>query len=126
MINCIFALKKQMDIELLRELCISFPNATEDMPFGENYLVFRIYGKIFALTDLNAIPACVSLKCEPQYAEELREQYHEITAGYHLNKKHWNTILIGNFSQEFLKNLIEHSYEQVLKKIPKKYLSNQS
>ena len=91
------------------------------MPFGEDVLVFRICNRIFALTNLNQIPVNVSLKCDPERAIELREQYPEqIVAGYHLNKKHWNTVLLESLPPALIKEMIQHSYDQVLAKVPKK------
>ena len=82
-----------MNLEELREYCLSLSHVTEDMPFGEDILVFRICNRIFALTSLESVPLRVSLKCDPERAIELREQYPDkIVAGYHLNKKHWNTV----------------------------------
>lgn len=109
-----------MNLEDLRNYCLSMPYATEDMPFGQDFLVFRLAGKIFVLTNLNDTPPFVNLKCDPTYAEELREKYPQITTGYHMNKKHWNTIFIENFPEKILQNLIKHSYDEVLKKLSKK------
>ncbi len=110
-----------MDIEQLREYCLSLDKATEDMPFGEDFLVFRIHNKIFALTNLNRVPMSVSLKCEPERAIALREEYPEhIVPGYHLNKKHWNTVQIEHVPDSLIKEMIKHSYNEVLKGVPKK------
>ena len=110
-----------MNLEELREYCLSLPYVTEDMPFGEDVLVFRICNRIFVLTNLESVPLRVSLKCNPERAIELREQYPEqIIAGYHLNKKHWNTVLLEGLSLSLIKEMIQHSYEQVLSKVPKK------
>jgi hypothetical protein len=110
-----------MNLEELREYCLSLPHVTEDMPFGEDILVFRICNRIFVLTSLDTIPLRVSLKCNPERAIELREQYPDkIVAGYHLNKKHWNTVLLEGLSLSLIKEMIQHSYEQVLSKVPKK------
>ncbi|MDO4880643.1 MAG: MmcQ/YjbR family DNA-binding protein [Capnocytophaga sp.] len=110
-----------MNIEQLRDFCLALPFATEDMPFGEDFLVFRIANRIFALTNLNRFPVSVSLKCDPERAVELREQYPEkIVAGYHLNKKHWNTVLLESLPNTLIEEMIQHSYQQVLAKVPKK------
>ena len=110
-----------MNLEELREYCLSLPHVTEDMPFGEDILVFRICNRIFALTGLETLPLRVSLKCDPERAIELREQYpNKITAGYHLNKKHWNTVLLESLPEVLIKEMIQHSYNQVLAKVPKK------
>ena len=110
-----------MNLEELREYCLSLPHTTEDMPFGEDFLVFRICNRIFALTNLERIPVSVSLKCDPERAIELREQYPDkIVAGYHLNKKHWNTVSLEELPLPLIKEMIQHSYDQVLAKVPKK------
>ena len=110
-----------MNLEELREYCLSLPHVTEDMPFGEDILVFRICNRIFVLTSLESVPLRVSLKCDPERAIELREQYPDkIIAGYHLNKKHWNTVLLEGLPLTLIKEMIQHSYDQVLAKVPKK------
>ncbi|EFS97204.1 hypothetical protein HMPREF1977_1534 [Capnocytophaga ochracea F0287] len=106
-----------MNIETFRDFCLTLPHATEDMPFGENFLVFRMANRIFALINLNRVPMSVSLKCEPERAVELREQYPDkIVAGYHLNKKHWNTVLLESLPEVLIKEMVQHSYDQVLAK----------
>ena len=108
-----------MNIETLRDFCLTLPHTTEDMPFGEDILVFRICNRIFALTNLEHMS--VSLKCEPERAVELREEYPDkIVAGYHLNKKHWNTVLLESLPEALIKEMVQHSYNQVLAKVPKK------
>ena len=110
-----------MNIETFRDFCLTLPHTTEDMPFGEDFLVFRICNRIFALTNLEHIPVSVSLKCEPERAVELREQYPDkIVAGYHLNKKHWNTVLLESLPEVLIKEMVQHSYNQVLAKVTKK------
>jgi len=110
-----------MNLETFRDFCLSLPHTTEDMPFGEDILAFRICGRIFVLTNLESVPLRASLKCNPERALELREQYPEkIVAGYHLNKKHWNTILLENLPEVLIKEMVQHSYNQVLAKVPKK------
>ena len=109
-----------MDLELFREYCLSKPGATEDMPFGEGVLVFRVGGKMFALAPLDAIPATANLKCDPDLALELRDRYEQITPGYHMNKKHWNTVEIeSGIPIRELRTMIDHSYELVTKSLPK-------
>nr|WP_314786116.1 MmcQ/YjbR family DNA-binding protein [uncultured Capnocytophaga sp.] len=106
-----------MNIETFRDFCLTLPHTTEDMPFGENFLVFRIANRIFALMNLNRVPMSVSLKCEPERAIELREEYPDkIVAGYHLNKKHWNTLLLESLPEVLIKEMVQHSYDQVLAK----------
>jgi predicted DNA-binding protein (MmcQ/YjbR family) len=110
-----------MNIEELREYCLSKPNVTEDTPFDETTLAFKIGGKIFALTNIKSLPTRVNLKCEPQRAIELREKYPDvIIPGYHMNKKHWNTIYIEEMTNESMSELIDHSYELVFNSLTKK------
>jgi predicted DNA-binding protein (MmcQ/YjbR family) len=116
-----------MDIEHYRELCLSLPHVTEDMPFDENVLVFRIGGKIFTLLDINDFES-VNLKCDPERAIELREQHAGIQPGYHMNKKHWNTVRTdGSVDDRLIVELVKHSYDLVFKSLPlskRKELSN--
>ncbi|MDR3273493.1 MAG: MmcQ/YjbR family DNA-binding protein [Flavobacteriaceae bacterium] len=108
-----------MNIEEFREFCLSLPAVTECFPFDDETLVFKVLGKMFALTGLNSEIFSVSLKCNPDYALELREKYPEIiVAGHHLNKKHWNTVNFEkNLFDNFLIKLIQHSYDEVVKKM---------
>lgn len=109
-----------MDIETVRDYCLSLPLVTEDFPFDETTLVFRIGGKIFAMMDLERTEWFV-LKCAPEYAIELRERYPEIAPAWHMNKKHWNQLnLFGSLPDELVCSLICHSYNEVVKKIPKR------
>lgn len=109
-----------MNIEDIREYCLAKPHTDEAFPFGETTLVFRLMGKIFACLDLER-PNLVVLKCEPDYALELRDQYSGIEGAWHWNKKHWNQIYFDRDVPEVLiRSLIDHSYEQVFKKIPHK------
>lgn len=108
-----------MNIESIRDYCLSLPLATEDFPFDETTLAFRIGGRIFAMIDLENT-AWFVLKCEPDYALELRERYREITGAWHMNKRHWNQIdLFGALTDTLVKQLIRHSYNEVVKKMPK-------
>jgi predicted DNA-binding protein (MmcQ/YjbR family) len=110
-----------MNVESLREYCLSKKGVTESFPFDETTLVFKVGGKMFALTALDKPELSVNLKCNPEWAVELREQYENITPGYHMNKKHWNTVLVkSTFSDELTKKLIDHSYALVVKSLPKK------
>lgn len=105
-----------MNIEQFRTYCLSKPGASEDFPFDETTLCFRVAGKIFAITDLQAERLSVNLKCEPAYALELRERYDEVQPGWHMNKKHWNTVdFEGSIGAPLLRALIDHSYEQVVR-----------
>lgn len=114
-----------MNIEELREYCLSKPGVTEEFPFDEDTLVFKVKGKMFALTGLNDIEHMVNLKCDPDYATELREQYpNEVLPGYHMNKKHWNTVAYsGGLKNDFVKRLVDHSYELVVNSLPGKLKS---
>jgi predicted DNA-binding protein (MmcQ/YjbR family) len=105
-----------MDIEQLREYCLSRPAVEEALPFGPDTLVFKVGGKIFLLTSLDTYPLQFNVKCNPELAIDLREQYPCIIPGYHMNKKHWNTILIdGTLSLQQLRQFIDHSYDLVNK-----------
>lgn len=107
-----------MNIEELRTYCLSKPRVTEHMPFGDNALVFKVMDKMFALTNLEG-ELKVSLKCDPELAVELREQYPEVTPAYHFNKKHWNTVLInGSVDRKTICEWIDNSYDLVVKKLP--------
>jgi predicted DNA-binding protein (MmcQ/YjbR family) len=109
-----------MDIEKLREYCLSKKFATEDFPFDESTLAFRIKGKMFCIVDADN-PASINLKCDPERALELREEYGEIIPGFHMNKRHWNTVDInGTLKDSFIFELIDHSYDLVVRTLPKK------
>ncbi len=109
-----------MDLAKFREYCLSKVAATESMPFGEGVLVFKVAGKMFALAALDEIPATVNLKCDPDLALELRYQYEQVQPGYHMNKKHWNTVEIGTGVPEAeLRKMIDHSYDLVVRALPK-------
>ena len=102
-----------MNIEALREYCISKENATESFPFGDDTLVFKINGKIFALINLDG-DLSINLKCEPALALELRERHPSVTPGYHMNKKHWNTVVLdGSVPDKEILSWIDHSYDLV-------------
>ncbi len=110
-----------MDLETFREYCLSKAKATESTPFGEDVLVFKVGSKIFALASLDEIPARVNLKCDPDRALELRDRFEEVQPGYHMNKKHWNTVIIeGAVPVRDLKAMIDHSYELVVSSLPRK------
>jgi predicted DNA-binding protein (MmcQ/YjbR family) len=102
-----------MNIETLREHCISKNGATESFPFGEDTLVFKADGKIFALVNLDG-DLSINLKCDPAFAIDLRERYSSVIPGYHMNKKHWNTIILdGTVPDKEVFSWIDHSYELV-------------
>ena len=106
-----------MDIEELRDFALSLKDSTEGFPFGEDTLVFKVNGKVFLLASLDSSPLSFNVKCDPDEAVELREQYASVLPGYHMNKKHWNTILIdGTLTKKQLQEFIEDSYNLVLKK----------
>jgi predicted DNA-binding protein (MmcQ/YjbR family) len=109
-----------MNIEEFREYCLSKKGTSEDTPFGPDTLVFRVLGKIFILTSLDQPEFRANMKCEPNYAIELREKHDFIIPGYHMNKAHWNTVNIEKAGKVLAKSLIDHSYEQVLKGFSKK------
>lgn len=109
-----------MDIEQFREYCFGKKGVTEDFPFDEVTLCIRVMGKIFAITGLDSERFSVNLKCEPDFALELRERHPEVQPGWHMNKKHWNTVdFEGTLDERTLRHLIDHSYEQVVKTLKK-------
>ena len=109
-----------MNIESVRDYCLSLPMATEDFPFDETTLVFRVFGKIFAMVDLDDTEWFV-LKCDPDYALELRDRHTELAPAYHMNKKPWNQLnLFGMLPDELVQSLIRHSYNLVVSKLPRK------
>ena len=113
-----------MNLETFYEYCLSKKGVTEHFPFDEETLVFKVGGKMFALSSLNqwekATPS-VNLKCKPEYAEELRAQYDDIKPGWHMSKIHWNTIEINrDVPDSLIKDLIDHSYDLVFKSLTKK------
>jgi len=109
-----------MDLADFREYCMGKPNATEGTPFGETVLVFKVGGKMFALASLAEIPPRVNLKCDPDLALELRDRYAQVRPGYHMNKKHWNTVEIDQgIPNAELRKMIDHSYDLVIKNLPK-------
>ncbi len=108
-----------MNIEQIREYCLSLQGVTEDMPFGEDTLVFRVMNKIFALVNLDG-ETRINLKCEPSRAISLREEFSAIIPGYHMNKKHWNTLIMnGIIKEDLVSDLINHSYELIIESLPK-------
>lgn len=114
-----------MDIEQLYQYCLGKKGVIEDFPFDEDTLVFKVLGKMFLLVSLKSWEsghASINLKADPDYSEELRAIYESIQPGFHMNKKHWNTIKIheGELSQKFILELIDHSYDMVVKSMPKK------
>jgi len=109
-----------MDLAAFREYCLTKPRATEETPFGPDALVFKVGGKIFALAALDEVPPRVNLKCSPDLALDLRDRYEQVTPGYHMNKKHWNTVEIQSGIPDIeLQEWIDHSYELVTRSLPK-------
>ncbi|MEX2345165.1 MAG: MmcQ/YjbR family DNA-binding protein [Balneolaceae bacterium] len=109
-----------MNIEQYRNFCLSFPGTTEEFPFDENMLVFKVLGKMFSLCDVDEFSS-INLKCDPVKAIELRELHPEIKPGYHMNKKHWNTVVMdSNLPNDLIKEWITDSYNLVVAKLPKK------
>ena len=110
-----------MNIESLQTYCLSKPAAEETLPFGPDTLVYKVMGKVFLLCGLDADPLRFNVKCDPDLAIELREEYTCVQPGWHMNKKHWNTIIVdGTAPAKKLKEWIDHSYELVVKSLPKK------
>jgi predicted DNA-binding protein (MmcQ/YjbR family) len=100
--------------------CGAKPGSAEDYPFGDQAAVFKVAGKMFALVTLGPAPGSVSLKCDPDLAASLRRRYAAITAGYHLNKRHWNTVTLNNsVPDDEVLDLIHHSYELVVARLPR-------
>jgi predicted DNA-binding protein (MmcQ/YjbR family) len=114
MLHCV------VDLAAVREYCLSKSGATESAPFGEDTIVFKVGGKIFALASLDDVPARANLKCDPDLALELRDRYEQVRPGYHMNKKHWNTVEVeGGIPEVELRKMIDHSYELVVNSLPK-------
>ncbi len=104
----------------LRSHCLSFPGADETFPFGPENSVFKVAGKIFAISRLDAEPLRVSLKCEPGLAAQLRESHGAVQPGYHLNKRHWNTVTIdGTMPDELIRDMVEDSYDLIVSRLPR-------
>jgi predicted DNA-binding protein (MmcQ/YjbR family) len=115
-----------MDAAEFREYCLTKAGASEGTPFGPDVLVFKVGGKMFALAALDEVPTTVNLKCNPDLALDLRDRYEQIKPGYHMNKKHWNTIEIeGDIPAIELRRMIDHSYELVVNNLPRAARLNQ-
>jgi predicted DNA-binding protein (MmcQ/YjbR family) len=110
-----------MDAAELRECCLNQTGAAETFPFGEVPSVFKVGGKMFALSALGRTPLAISLKCDPDLAVELRGGYEAVSPGYHLNKRHWNTVVVGRDApDQLVREMIEDSYDLVVSKLPKR------
>jgi len=108
-----------MDITQVREYCLQKTASSESCPFGDDLLVFKVVNKMFAILSLT-VPYSINLKCDPDWAVTLRDSYTTIKPGYHMNKKHWNTIMLdGTLPAPFLQELIDHSYTLVVAKLKK-------
>jgi predicted DNA-binding protein (MmcQ/YjbR family) len=108
-----------MNVETLRQYCLSKKLVTESLPFGDDTLVFKVIDKIFALINLDG-ELSINLKCDPEKAIELREKFNSVLPGYHMNKVHWNTVMIdGTVPDKLIEEWIDHSYEEVVKSLPK-------
>ena len=109
-----------MNIESFREYCLKKPRTMETTPFGPDDIVFKVEGKLFAIAALMEVPPRVNLKCDPDLALELRDRYEQVIPGYHMNKKHWNTVVLdGVIPEREIRKMIDHSYELVVKCLPK-------
>ncbi|MFA6541223.1 MAG: MmcQ/YjbR family DNA-binding protein [Bacteroidota bacterium] len=113
-----------IDLETIRQHCLRKPGTiTEDFPFDDEVLVFRIFGKIFLLTNVTVFPVRINVKCEPERAVELRERYDAVTPGFHMHKRTWNTVVIdGSVPERVVYEMIDHSYDQVKSTLPKTIL----
>ena len=109
-----------MNVESFREYCLGKPAATEGTPFGPDNIVFKVEGKMFALLALDEVPPAVNLKCDPDRALELRDRYEQVQPGYHMNKKHWNTVVLdGVIPDKEARKMIDDSYDLVVRSLPK-------
>ena len=109
-----------MNLEAVREYCLKKKGVTESLPFDEESPVYKVMSKIFLIANLNP-PVSINIKCDPEKAVELRERYEAVTPGYHMNKKHWNTVELDNFTKpKFIYEWIDHSYELVVNGLSKK------
>ena len=110
-----------MNVDTFREYCLAKPGVTEDSPFGPEHIVFKVGGKMYALLAFEEVPPTANLKCDPDLALELRDRYEQVRPGYHMSKKHWNTVEIDSgIPEPELRKMIDHSYELVVKALPKR------
>jgi predicted DNA-binding protein (MmcQ/YjbR family) len=110
-----------MDRETLRAYCLSKPSTVEEFPFGPEAAVYKVLSKMFALLPVQSDPPSLSLKCDPTLAAILRDTYPAVTPGYHLNKRHWNSVKVdGSIPDDEVLEMIDHSYDQVVKGLPRK------
>ena len=107
-----------MDIESFRQYCLIKPGVTEEFPFDDRTLVYKVMGKMFVAADLDLFES-INLKCDPELAVELRERFPAVLPGFHMNKKHWNTVLVdGSLSDRLIREWIDHSYDLVVEGLP--------
>jgi predicted DNA-binding protein (MmcQ/YjbR family) len=110
-----------MTFDSARDLCLSLPHAEESMPFGPGALVYKVAGKMFALLMPDDVPARLNLKCDPERALELRDRHESILPGYHMSKKHWNTLVLdGSLPGMLVRELVGHSFDLVVAGLPRK------
>ncbi len=110
-----------MNIETFRSYCLKKRGVTEHFPFDETTLVFKVLGKMFALTDIATVPMSINLKCDPERAVELRERHDAVRPGWHMNKRHWNTVIIDHtLPDRLIQEWVDHSYDLVVATLPKK------
>ena len=110
-----------MDIETLKDYALTKPSTTHDFPFDNETMVVRVKNKIFVLIPTKASPAQANFKCDPNLAEILRQTYKAVTPGYHMNKRHWNTVIFDDsIPDDEILEMVDHAYEQVVKGLPKK------
>jgi predicted DNA-binding protein (MmcQ/YjbR family) len=112
---------RHVDAAELRRSCLAHSGAVEDFPFGPEHSVFKVAGKMFAISALDRAPLEVSLKCEPELAAHLRASYAAVRPGYHLNKRHWNTVTLdGSLPDQLVRELVEDSYDLVVSALPRR------
>lgn len=110
-----------MDAETLREYCLKKTGTTEDMPFGPDTLAFRVQDKIYALVSLETFPTRFNAKCDPERALKLREEHPAIVPGYHMNKTHWNTVVLdGSLPDRLVESIVDESYDLIVASLPRK------
>jgi predicted DNA-binding protein (MmcQ/YjbR family) len=108
-----------MDLETIRKYCLEKKSVAESFPFGETTLVFKVRGKIFLLIGLDNFPLQFNVKCDPEKAEELREEYSSVIPAFHMNKKHWNTVILnGQIPLKQIREMIDESYQLVVRSLP--------
>jgi len=108
-----------MDLQIIREYCLNKPGVEETFPFDAETLVFKVMGKMFLLTNIE-LPESINIKCDPEKAVELRERYNDVQPGWHMNKKHWNTVsLLGNLRNDLILQWIDDSYDLVVNSLKK-------